>query len=671
MCEIVLLVTARLSPKFSPIVLPLALVIACADPAGEGALSAGSGIGSGITGASISGGSVGDGGDSDSEGESDSDSGGGGESDSDSSGGGGPGGDASSGGEPSSSSGEPTGGGSGDEPMADPCAAIAAHPSWELCASGEGTCTAVFSDSAGCAAVCAAAGMSCAQVFEDLDGLCAPDLNRPELACAPGSGHKSDYCVCTAGGEGCEPSCDGASCGPDGCGGVCGSCPGGQICNGGACFPAPDPESVMAFPGAEGEGMRCVGGRGGDVYHVTTLADSGAGSLRAGVGGSGARTIVFDVAGIITLNSPLVISRSKLTIAGQSAPGGGIVIRGYQTEVKANDVVIRHVRFRAGDLKKKKSKDGSGFTEDSLTLQGSCIIVDHVSASWGIDESLSGGSSFQDVTVQYSIIAEGLRKTCLFHGEYDCSHPGHSMGSLFKPKTGDSNLSIHHSLFFSNNNRNPAIGAYESGQSQRADLRNNVIYNCPSPGYVSGQTKKLELNYVGNYLIFGPSNTSSTHMFQGEAASKLHIFQKGNLRDLNKNGAFDGKDDGWAAIKGTYTQAGEFSMRPVTTHSAKEALELVLAGAGALPWARDSVDLRIIKAVKEGKGAIIDSQDDVGGWGTIDAGQKIQDSDGDGMSDVWELARGLDPNFAGDRNGDDDLDGYTNLEEYLDARANP
>lgn len=129
-----------------------------------------------------------------------------------------------------------------------------------------------------------------------------------------------------------------------------------------------------------------------------------------------------------------------------------------------------------------------------------------------------------------------------------------------------------------------------------------MIYNCPSPGYVSGQTKKLELNYVGNYLIFGPSNTSSTHMFQGEAASKLHIFQKGNLRDLNKNGAFDGKDDGWAAIKGTYTQASEFSMRPVTTHSAKEALELVLAGAGALPWARDSVDLRIIKALKEGKG---------------------------------------------------------------------
>lgn len=333
-------------------------------------------------------------------------------------------------------------------------------------------------------------------------------------------------------------------------------------------------------------------------------------------------------------------------------------------------MVIRHLRFRAGDLKKKSSKNGSGFTEDSLTLQGKCIIVDHVSASWGIDESLSGGSAFTDVTVQYAIIAEGLRKTCLYHGEYDCSHPGHSMGSLFKASQGDSNLSIHHSLYFSNNNRNPAIGAYESDQRQRADVRNNVIYNCPSPGYASGVAEKIELNYVGNYLIFGPSNSGGAHLFKGEAANNLHLYQSGNFRDTDKDGAFDGKDDGWAAFTGEYTKASEHAMRPVTTHSAKEALDRVLAGAGALPWARDAVDLRIIKAVHDGKGAIIDSQDEVGGWGTIDPGQPIADKDGDGMSDAWELQRGLDPNKA-DHNGDDDVDGYTNLEEYLDERANP
>jgi hypothetical protein len=526
----------------------------------------------------------------------------------------------------------------------------------------------VFADGAGCAAVCAAAGLACTAAYENVEDACLADKGLPELGCGA-TGHQSDYCVCgvpTA----CTPDCAGKSCGSDGCQGVCGTCGAGETCAAGACASVPDPATVPAFPGAEGEGMMSKGGRGGDVYHVTNLNDSGAGSLRAGVGGSGARTIVFDVAGIITLNSPLNITRSKLTLAGQTAPGGGIVIRGYQTQVKADDVVIRHLRFRAGDIKKKKSTSGTGFSEDSLTLQGTNIIVDHLSASWGIDESLSAGSAFKNLTVQYSIVAEGLRKTCLFHGEYDCSHPGHSMGSLFKPSDGDGNLSVHHTLYYSNNNRNPAIGTYSSSQREFVDLRNNVLYNCPAPGYASGQSKEIELNYVGNYLILGPES-SKPEMFKGEDENNLRVFQSGNWRDLDKNGSINGKQAGWEVISGTFTKVSSaFPMKPVTTQPAPEALQLVLAQSGALPWKRDAVDTRIIQNVKTGKGKIIDSQDDVGGWGEIDPGTPLKDSDGDGMPDAWESAHGFNPAIK-DNNGDADADGYTNLEEYLHERANP
>jgi len=175
---------------------------------------------------------------------------------------------------------------------------------------------------------------------------------------------------------------------------------------------------------------------------------------------------------------------------------------------------------------------------------------------------------------------------------------------------------------------------------------------------------------VGNYLILGLDSSSGV-MFDGDPEDNLDVYQSGNWRDLTKNGVIDGKEGGWEVIGGTFKKApGAFAMKPVTTHPAPEALQLVLEKAGAFFWKRDEVDTRIITNVKAGKGKIIDSQDDVGGWGTIDAGTPGKDSDGDGMPDSWETARGLDP-ASQDNNGDDDADGYTNLEEYLDERANP
>ena len=197
---------------------------------------------------------------------------------------------------------------------------------------------------------------------------------------------------------------------------------------------------VPAFPGAEGEGMYVSGGRGGDVYHVTNLNDSGAGSLRYGLANAPAsgRTIVFDVGGMIALSSTLSISRPNITVAGQTAPGIGICLRNYGTGVGAQNIIIRHLRFRPGDA----NKAPAGFSGDSLAVSASRVMVDHCSASWGIDECLSSaGSGSYDVTVQHCFITEGLDQSGLYHGEWNTNYnPGgpshHSMGSLIKPVSG-------------------------------------------------------------------------------------------------------------------------------------------------------------------------------------------------------------------------------------------
>lgn len=551
------------------------------------------------------------------------------------------------------------------------CARFNGVANLRLCGAVGAGCGVVFTASQGCAAVCAAAGMRCAASHEDL--ACGADTSRPALNCA-NTGHQSDHCVCETGMSACVPSCGGRACGDDGCGGSCGRCAGAASCVEGACRPraalACSPTNCPAFPGAEGAGREARGGRGGEVYHVTNLNDSGAGSLRDALSSARApRTVVFDVAGIIDLRSPLRATVNRLTLAGQSAPGDGITTRGYQVELRGADIIVQHMRFRAGDLRKRTASRPDGFTEDSLTLGGTDVIVDHVSASWGIDENLSTPSERWDrLTVQHSFITEGLYRTGLFHGELDPAHPGHSMGSLFKPREGDSTVSIHHNLFAHNGNRNPAVGSYSDTQTVRADVRNNVIYDCRSMGYTSGDSRAVLINYVGNYGILGPSSSSDT-LFEGNAANRVRIFQSDNRRDRNRNGRFDGSDDGWSALSGSYAREGAaFALPAVTTQRAEDALESVLTRGGARPWSRDAVDLRVVSEVRSGRGRIIDSQDQVGGWGSLATGA-VTDRDRDGMPDAWESANGTDPARA-DHNGDVNGDGYTNLENYLhDAAA--
>lgn len=189
-------------------------------------------------------------------------------------------------------------------------------------------------------------------------------------------------------------------------------------------------------------------------------------------------------------------------------------------------------------------------------------------------------------------------------------------------------------------------------------------------GYTSGESKQMKVNYVGNYGILGP-DSSSKRLFKPNEKNKVKMYESGNLLDSDKDGKLDGKDQGGAMFDGDWDDSGSpFAFEPVTTHDAKTALTLVLAWAGARPWSRDEPDVRVIADVETGKGGLINSQSKVGGWGDLAKGAKVNDGDGDGLPDAWELAVGTNPTKK-DHNGDLDGDGYTNLEEYLHWAARP
>jgi pectate lyase len=391
------------------------------------------------------------------------------------------------------------------------------------------------------------------------------------------------------------------------------------------------------------------------VYYVTSLADSGAGSLREGINSAkqGPRTILFQVAGTIRLQEDLRIKYPNLTLAGQSSPGDGICLADGALVIEASDVIVRHLRVRPGA---KNSK-----TEDAVTIRGGTnIIIDHCSASWSVDETLSVVDSAQYVTVQWCIIAESLNQSV---------HPkgAHGYGSLIRPRR-DASYSFHHNLYAHHSSRNPRPGTYDD-TTLRLDFRNNVIYDWGlQAGYNNFTNEFIELNYVGNYLIAGPSTTALDRVFES-AGFNTRIYQASNVFDANRNGRADGTDAGWARFPGDLTKEDEPFISPrVQTDPAETALQLVLNHAGALPWNRDSADARVIANVRQQSGRIINSTDEAGGWPELRSVSAPADSDGDGLSDTWERTRGLDPQRP-DNNGDRDGDGYTNLEEYLNVVA--
>jgi hypothetical protein len=426
------------------------------------------------------------------------------------------------------------------------------------------------------------------------------------------------------------------------------------------CMAPPAAAQVPAFPGAEGAGADSLGGRGGRVIHVTTLADSGPGSFRDAVEAQGPRTIIFDIGGTIALQKPLCIRNGRITVAGQTAPGGGITLRDHGLRVAADDVVIRFIRSRLGDE--------SGADDDAFSVvSGRRIILDHVSASWGTDETLSTSPNWKrqddlgEVTVQWSIISESLCKAA--------DGKPHCFGSLVGGAKG-ARTSYHHNLWADHGGRMPRPeNLLPSGQDAIGglfDFRSNVIYNWGSKraGYNDGPASRVAYNFIRNSYWTGPDSEGAFIFYERDPLATAWF--AGN--------SLNGKvlPDQWAHVPGSerpgYRLSAPIPMPPVSSDPAAVAYEDVLRLAGA-SLARDPVDARVVAGVRSRAGRLIRSQTEVGGWPQLARGTPWTDSDGDGMPDEWEASHGFDPRNARDGALDADRDGYTNVEEWLNALA--
>lgn len=469
---------------------------------------------------------------------------------------------------------------------------------------------------------------------------------------------------------------------------------------------------LPAFPGAEGFGRYTVGGRGGKVYHVTTLQDGEQeGTFRYAVNQKGVRTVVFDVAGTIFLESPLRIKEDSLTIAGQSAPGQGICIARYPITIRADHVIMRYLHLRVGN-EVKGEPDGLGGTDQKN------IIIDHCSISWSVDETCSIYGN-ENTTVQWCIISESL------------NYGGHQKGTHgYGGIVGGNHASFHHNLMVHHVSRVPRLGPRPGTQTREyVDVRNNVYYNWAGNGCYGAEGMKV--NLVNNYYKPGPAtphNKVRYRIISAGVRSKrycydkkgqpnvwypmLHVWGKYYVDGNVVEGCPEVTADNWE--KGVYEQLdtasaeGCFSVVTrdtirlhmpletgvITTHTALEAYDKVLASAGCSKW-RDKIDERIVSETRNGTAAyrgsigknadrlpgIIDTPKDVmlpgenSPWvKLLDGGVKPEerlDTDGDGMPDVWEKAHGLNPYDSADGvEATLSSEGYTNLEVYLNEGLN-
>lgn len=414
-----------------------------------------------------------------------------------------------------------------------------------------------------------------------------------------------------------------------------------------------DPPAVDAFPGAEGAARHITGGRGGDVYLVSNLNDAGPGSLREAVS-SGDRTIIFTVSGTIRLLSRLDITGDNLTIAGQTAPGDGICLADAPVRVAADNVIIRYLRCRLGDVGTPTGDD------DAMWFRYvNDVMLDHCSLSWSIDEVLSPYSTNR-LTVQWCLITESLLMSKHDKGV-------HGYGGIW----GGNQATFHHNLIAHHYARNPRFSPGSRPEYPlTVDHRNNVVYNYGATSAMGGEAA-VGINMIANHYRPGP-NTLAEHVdtITRPTVSSLGGAGAWYLSDNLIEGFPEVSANNWLGVKGgvSVTQLSEPYpvANPPATESAEDAFEAVLQHAGAVLPRRDSVDARVIADVRKGSGRFVSRPSDVGGWPTLTSTAAPVDNDGDGIPDDWELAHGLDPTDPAD-GAISGPDGYTNLERYLNS----
>jgi len=425
-----------------------------------------------------------------------------------------------------------------------------------------------------------------------------------------------------------------------------------------------------AFPGAEGYGAMTTGGRGGAVYEVTNLNDSGTGSLRAAINASGARTIVFRISGTIELQSTLSISKGDITIAGQTAPGDGITLKNYYFSVNADNVIVRYIRSRLGDEQ--------GQQEDAMGgVRQKDIIIDHCTMSWSVDECASFYDN-ENFTLQWCLLSESLDNSIHVKGD-------HGYGGIW----GGKGATFHHNLLAHHTSRTPRFcgSRYSNLQNlEKIDHRNNVIYNWGDNSCYGAEGGSY--NIVNNYYKYGPATSPRNRIIKpnsdaGGNAQPAGVWGSFYITDNYVFGYSSTTGDNWttgvhglsAAKKEEVKLTAPHDAPEITEHQAIVAFEHVLSNAGAVLPKRDVLDARIVYETMTGTATyggdfgvakgIIDTQVTVGGWPVLESTTAPVDTDQDGMPDEWEDAMGLDKNDPADRNDDKSGNGYTNLEDYL------
>lgn len=434
--------------------------------------------------------------------------------------------------------------------------------------------------------------------------------------------------------------------------------------------------AILSFPGAEGGGGYAIGGRGGKIIEVINLNDSGPGSFRAACQAKGPRIVVFRVAGIIDIShgDRIYINNPYITIAGQTAPGSGITIKGSCILVKTHDVIIRYLRIRGG--KRVQGRDNIWVGDGSYN-----VIIDHCSLTWATDENLSiwsGKKPAHHITFSRNLIAEGLEP--------------HSCGILTGSDVNcvdQTNISIHHNLIMHNHNRSPLI---KSGTTR---VINNLVYDW----YWFGMAIKggVKIDIIGNKIKKGPTVPKDRKI------DMLMIKHKENIPDWGPPGdpSIYIKDniginqtspstDNWKLLwinnnksPVRLTQAKYTRQTPISEPTPAIKIDpvnklesIILNDVGAYKrldekgqWVpnRDSVDNRLINEYSMSTGKIPSNESEVGGYPKIDPGAPPMDNDHDGMPDVWERAHGFNPKDPSDGPQDANNNGYTNVEEYLNG----